>query len=87
MSKPALSPVTHPVLRLTVEEFRALPLGRPLDLTIGDIGRRWLEFCWTGFRVREWRGIGSDGYLIDSYRPIIRVPAVSRLVPRPQVAA
>lgn len=84
MTRKALH-VEAPILRLTVSEYEALPVGKPLDLHTDDIGRRWLEVCWGGIRVREWRGIGSDGYLIDSYRPVIRVPAVSRLVPRPEV--
>ncbi len=79
--------VEAPILRLTFSEFEALPIGRPLDLGAEEVGRRWREECWSGIRVREWRGIGSDGYLIDAYRPVIRVPAVTRLVPRQQVQA
>jgi hypothetical protein len=79
--------VPAPTLRLTVAEYEALPVGKPLDLHTDDIGRRWLELCWGGIRVREWRGIGPDGYLIDTYKPVIRIPAVSRLVPRQQVVA
>lgn len=87
MSKPALSPVTHPVLRLTQGEFASIPIGQPVELASEAPGYRWRDFCWGGARVREFLGVGSDGYLIQSYRPIIRVQAVSRLVPRPQVVA
>ena len=83
--KPFCDPA--PVLRLTVSEYEAIPVGRPLDLHTDDVGRRWKEMCWGGVRIREWRGTGPDGYLIDSFKPVIRVPAVSRLVPRPQVSA
>lgn len=76
-----------PILRLTAAEYEALPVGQPLDLHTDEVGRRWREECWSGWRVREWRGYGSDGRLIETYKPVIRVPAVSRLVPRLEARA
>ena len=73
-----------PVLRLTPSEFVSIRVGRPVALEDSLKGFRWVEIGVCGLRVREFRGIGPDGWIIDSYKPVIRVQAVSRMVPRPE---
>lgn len=76
-----------PILRLSIAEYQAIPAGRPLMVCDEPIGTRWREICWAGVRVRELRGVTQDGVLIETYRPVIRVPAISRLVPRRGIPA
>jgi hypothetical protein len=73
-----------PVLRLTLAEFACIRVGRPVALEDSLKGFRWVEIGVGGIRIREFRGIGPDGWIIDSFRPVIRVQAISRLVPRPK---
>lgn len=77
----------HPTIRLTQAEFEAIPPTKPTMVSETDIGTRWREMCWGGVRIRQLVGFGPDGCLVASYRPIVRVQAISRMVPRAQVAA
>lgn len=86
MTRKAFSDAAQ-AMRLTFAEFEAIPAGRPAMVSEEQIGTCWREQCWAGVRVRRFDGFGPDGLRITSFRPIIRVPAISRLVPRPQVAA
>jgi hypothetical protein len=76
-----------PVLRLTVAEYESIPAGRPLMLCEQPLGTRWLEIGLGGIVICEFLGVAHDGPLVATYRPVIRVPAVSRLVPRQRVSA
>ena len=69
-------------LRLTPSEYLAIPETKPQSLADTPVGHRWLEDSWTGKRVRVLICKGPDGPVIESYKPILRVPAVNRLVPR-----
>lgn len=87
MAKQALSPLTYPVLRLTRAQYEAIHVGQPIEIMERPAGFRWRDFCWGGARIREFCGAGPDGSIINTYRPVIRVAAVSRLVPRPAFLA
>lgn len=76
-----------PTLRLTAPEFEALPKAPPGLLCELPIGFRWREDRWGGTRICEVRGFSQDAVILDTFKPIIRVPAVSRLVPRPEASA
>lgn len=69
-------------LRLTPSEYLAIPDAKPQSLADTPIGHRWLEDSWTGKRVRVLLCKGPDGPVIESYKPIIRIPAINRHVPR-----
>jgi hypothetical protein len=72
-------------LRLTPSEYLAIPETQPKPLSEQPVGTRWLEEFWAGTRVRVLTHFGPDGPVIESYKPIIRIPAINRHVPRAEV--
>lgn len=73
-----------PVIRLTPASYTAIPIGHPGMLCERPVGYAWREIGVCGIRVCVLMGLGHDGPLIIRYRPIIRLKAFSRLVPRPE---
>lgn len=70
------------IMRLTPAAYSAIPVGSPDMICERPIGHAWREIGLCGIRICVLLGIGHDGPIVERYRPVIRVQAFSRVVPR-----
>lgn len=74
-----------PRIRMTPAAYMAIPIGAPPVISEEPPGRSWREIGVCGIRICVLICMAHDGPIIERYQPVIRVPAINRLIPRPGV--